>query len=290
MAGKIAKAAEAAAAKGTPKTINGWLNAYKDQIAKALPSVITPERFVRMAMTAQSSNKMLHDCDPISFIGAALTAAQLGLEPNTPLGQAYLIPYRNNKKGIIECQFQIGYKGLLDLANRSGLLQNVSAQVVYENDEFEFEYGLEPKLKHKPAMGDRGAAAWVYAVYHLTNGGYNFEVASIDDIKKFARAKSKAYNSGPWQTDFEAMAKKTMLKRVLKYAPLKSEVASAVANDERKLNIEIKDEDVNVIPATYTEIDDDSDDNSSEENEGAAGDVIEGDTFVDTETGEVVHI
>lgn len=285
MAGKIAKAAETAALKSTPKTINGWLKAYQDQIAKALPSVITPERFVRMAMTAQSSNKMLHDCDPISFIGAALTAAQLGLEPNTPLGQAYLIPYRNNKKGIIECQFQIGYKGLLDLANRSGLLKSVSAQVVYENDEFEFEYGLEPKLKHKPAMGDRGAAAWVYAVYHLTNGGYNFEVASIDDIKKFAKAKSKAYNSGPWQTDFEAMAKKTVLKRVLKYAPLKSEVASAVENDGRQLNIEINDDDVNVIPATYTEVEDDN-----TESESAAGDVIEGDTFIDAETGEVVHI
>lgn len=281
MAGKIAKATASAAAKEPPKTINQWLKAYERQIAKALPSVITPERFVRMAMTAQSSNKMLHECDPVSFIGAALTAAQLGLEPNTPLGQAYLIPYRNNSKNIVECQFQIGYKGLLDLANRSGLLKSVSAQVVYENDEFEFEYGLEPKLKHKPAMHDRGAAAWVYAVYHLTNGGYNFEVMSMDDVREFAKAKSKSYNRGPWQTDFEAMAKKTVLKRVLKYAPLKSEVAAAVNNDERKLDIEINDDDVAVIPATYTEIEEDMQDGD--------GNADNRDTFVDTETGEVVH-
>ena len=285
MAGKIVKAAEAK--KEPPKTLNGWIGAYKNQIAKALPSVITPERFVRMAMTAVNSNPMLHDCEPMSFLGAALTAAQLGLEPNTPLGQAYLIPYRNNRKGIIECQFQIGYKGLLDLANRSGLLRNVSAQVVYENDEFEFEYGLEPKLKHRPATGDRGRAVCVYAVYHLTNGGYNFEVASIEDIKKFAEEKSKSYNNGPWKTDFEAMAKKTVLKRVLKYAPLKSEIASAVANDERQLNIEINDEDVNVVPVTYTEIDTDD---SNTENGGAESEFIEKDMFIDTKTGEVVGV
>lgn len=273
MAGKIQTAASAAAAKNeTPKTLNGWLGMYKNQIAKALPSVITPERFVRMAMTAANANPQLQVCEPMSFLGAALTAAQLGLEPNTPLGQAYLIPFKNNRKGgIMECQFQIGYKGLLDLANRSGLLKSVSAQVVYENDDFEFEYGLEPKLKHKPAMSNRGNAVWVYATYHLTNGGYNFEVMSMDDVREFAKQKSKTFNNGPWQTDFEAMAKKTVLKKVLKYAPLKSEVASVVANDGNTLELKIEDEDVNVIPTTYTEID------------------TEDNTIIDTETGEIIH-
>lgn len=276
MAGKITetvKNKEMAKAE-SPKTLNGWLALYKKQISKALPSVITPERFIRMAMTAANSNPALHECDPMSFLGAALTAAQLGLEPNTPLGQAYLIPYKNNNKGITECQFQIGYKGLLDLANRSGVLRNVSAQVVYENDEFEFEYGLEPKLKHKPAMYDRGVAIWVYATYHLTNGGYNFEVMSIDDVREFAKSKSKAYNRGPWQTDFEAMAKKTVLKRVLKYAPMKSETASAVANDGHSFELDIKDEDANVIPVTYTEID--------------GEEVKENNAVIDGETGEIL--
>ena len=275
MAGKIQTATTTVAAKKeTPTTLNGWLAMYKPQIAKALPSVITPERFIRMAMSAANSNAQLHKCDPVSFIGAALTAAQLGLEPNTPLGQAYLIPYNNHKKGIVECQFQIGYKGLIDLANRSGLLKNVTAQVVYENDEFYFEFGLEPKLKHKPAMSNRGNPVWVYATYHLTNGGYNFEVMSMDDVREFAKKKSKTFNNGPWQTDFESMAKKTVLKRVLKYAPLKSETAAAVSSDERSFELDIKDDEIDVIPTTYTEVDDDA----------------ETETFIDTDTGEVIHV
>lgn len=276
--GKIAAAANNAASKKEPENLNGWLRLYKNQIAKALPSVITPERFVRMAMTALTGNPKLQNCTPETFIGAALTAAQLGLEPNTPLGQAYLIPYGNT------CQFQIGYKGLLDLANRSGLLKNVTAQVVYENDEFEFEFGLEPKLRHKPAMSNRGKPLWVYATYHLTNGGYNFEVMSMDDIRKFAKEKSKTYNNGPWQTDFEAMAKKTVLKKVLKYAPLKSETASAAAQDGGTFKLEIKDDDVNVIPVSYEDIAEESEETAD------ALPTPENDVFVDSSTGEVIQV
>ena len=272
MAGKIQTAASAAAAKNeTPKTLNGWLGMYKNQIAKALPSVITPERFIRIAMTAANANPQLQVCEPMSFLGAALTVAQLGLEPNTPLKQAYLIPYNNRKKGIVECQFQIGYKGLMTLVHRSGMLKRVGAEIVYENDDFEFEYGLEPKLKHKPAMSNRGKPVWVYASYHLTNGGYNFKVMSIDDVVEFAKKKSKTFDNGPWQTDFEAMAEKTVLKRVLKYAPMSSEIATAIAFDERSLEFKIEDEDVNVIPTTYTDVD------------------IEDNKVIDTETGEIIH-
>ena len=90
----------------------------------------------------------------MSFLGALMNAAQLGLEPNTPLGQAYLIPYRN--KGKLECQFQIGYKGLIDMVYRNENIQTVQAQCVYENDDFQYELGLDPKLVHKPALKDRG--------------------------------------------------------------------------------------------------------------------------------------
>ena len=124
------------------KTIQQYIKSMEGEIKRALPSVITPERFTRMVLSALSTNPKLAACTPKSFLGAMMSAAQLGLEPNTPLGQAYLIPYRN--KGVDEVQFQIGYKGLVDLAYRSGEVEVVQAQTVYENDKFECEYGLEP--------------------------------------------------------------------------------------------------------------------------------------------------
>ncbi len=97
-------------------TIVDMVKALEPEIRRALPAVITPERFTRMALSAINNTPELADCTPMSFIAALMNAAQLGMEPNTPLGQAYLIPYRN--KGTLECQFQLGYKGLIDLAYR----------------------------------------------------------------------------------------------------------------------------------------------------------------------------
>ena len=114
-----------------PKNIRSYIKIYEGEIAKALPSVLTPERFSRMVLTAMTKTPKLANCKPESFIAAMLEAAQLGLEPNTPLGQAYLIPYGNS------CQFQIGYKGLIDLAHRSKELKSIEAHEVYENDEFD---------------------------------------------------------------------------------------------------------------------------------------------------------
>ena len=229
--GIIAKKTEEKAAAHSPTSIKDWIRVYKSQIDAALPAVMTAERFTRIALSAVSNTPKLAQCTAPSFIGAMMNAAQLGLEPNTPLGQAYLIPYENKKKGVTECQFQIGYKGLVDLAYRSGEVKTVGAQIVYENDEFDFEFGLEPKLKHKPAKSNRGEPAWVYAMFKLINGGEGFEVMSIENIREHAKKYSKSYNSGPWQTNFEEMAKKTMIKKVLKYAPLKSDFVRAMAAD-----------------------------------------------------------
>lgn len=217
------------------KSIAEWIKVYQDQIALALPTVMTPERFTRIALSAVSKTPMLAQCEAGSFIGAMMASAQLGLEPNTPLGQAYLIPFKNNKKGIVECQFQIGYKGLIDLARRSGEIKSIEARIVYENDEFEYELGLEPKLKHIPAMENRGEMVWVYAVYHLVNGGYAFEVMSKSDVQAHRVKYSKAQNS-PWNTDFEEMAKKTVLKKVLKYAPLKTDYIRGTVEDDKVIN------------------------------------------------------
>lgn len=214
------------------KSMVEWVKSFEGEIKKALPTVITPERFTRMTLTALSVNPKLGQCTPKSFLGAMMSAAQLGLEPNTPLGQAYLIPYKN--KGVDEVQFQIGYKGLIDLAYRSGEVELVQAQIVYENDKFECQYGLEPKLVHIPADKERGNAIKVYAMFKTKSGGYGFDVMSIEDVKKHAKKYSQSFSSSysPWTTNFEEMAKKTVLKKVLKYAPMKSDFVRGVVQDE----------------------------------------------------------
>ena len=212
------------------KTIQDYVKVMEGEIRKALPSVLTPERFTRMVLSAISTTPKLAECTPQSFLGAMMTAAQLGVEPNTPLGQAYLIPYKN--KGIMTCQFQLGYKGLIDLAYRSGQVSIIQAQTVCENDDFCYELGLEPKLEHKPARTDRGNPSFYYAMFRTKDGGYGFEVMSVEEVRAHAKRFSKAYSSGPWQTNFDEMAKKTVLKKCLKYAPLKSDFVRAVAQDE----------------------------------------------------------
>ncbi len=246
----IAKAAAAAPAEKKTKTVRAYVKDYEAEIAKALPSVMTPERFTRMVLTAITQTPKLAECTPASFIGAMLTAAQLGVEPNTPLGQAYLIPFKN--KGVLQCQFQLGYKGMLDLAHRSGEIKSIEARTVYENDEFVYSLGLEPKLEHKPALTNRGNSIAYYAVIHLITGGYIFEVMSKEDVSTHARRFSKAFDNGPWKTDFDEMAKKTVLKKALKYAPLKTEFARGIVADERAAIFDAKD--INVIPEDVVDV------------------------------------
>lgn len=213
-------------------TVTEFVKSMQEEFKNALPKVLTPERFTRIALTALSNTPELKKSTAASLMGGLMQAAQLGLEPNTPLGQAYLIPYKN--KGILECQFQVGYKGMLDLAYRSDTIKTVQAYVVYENDKFEYELGLEPKLKHIPATENRGEPVQVYAIFKTNNDGYGFEVMSIEDVRNHGKKYSKSFNSqySPWTTNFEEMAKKTVIKKVLKYAPLKTEFATAIAVDE----------------------------------------------------------
>lgn len=252
--------------KNSRTTLEGYIKALAPEIEKALPSVITPERFTRMTLTALSSNPKLAQCTPKSFLGAMMNAAQLGLEPNTPLGQAYLIPYNNH--GTMEVQFQIGYKGLVDLAYRSGEVSIIQAMIVYENDLFECEFGLDPKLKHIPADTNRGKPIKVYAYFKTQKGGYGFDVMSMEDAEEFARKNSQPYKQGrntPWKTFFEEMAKKTILKRVLKLAPLKSDFVKAMSQDETIKTemspdmMDVRDElEAEYVEAEYTEADSDS--------------------------------
>lgn len=246
----IQKAAEnrMAASGKKPVTMQDYIKKMEGEIAKALPSVITPERFTRITLSALSTNTKLQECTPQSFLGAMMTAAQLGMEPNTPLGQAYLIPYGK------QCQFQLGYKGLIDLAYRSGEVSTIQAHAVYENDEFEYSFGLEPTLRHVPAKQNRGEPILFYAMFRTKDGGYGFEVMSIDDIRTHAQKYSKSFGNGPWQTNFEEMAKKTVLKRVMKYAPLKSDFIRGIAQDET-IKTELS-EDMYSSPTVYIEAED----------------------------------
>lgn len=230
--GLTRKTAAMTAAQQKDTSLKGLIRSMEPEIKKALPSVITPERFTRMVFTALSSNPVLQDCTPQSFLGSMMQAAQLGLEPNTPIGQAYLIPYKNH--GRLECQFQLGYKGLIDLAYRSGEIKDIQAHEVYENDTFEYEFGLEPKLKHIPATSNRGEVIMYYAVFHMVNGGYGFEVMSKDDIVKHAQKTSQSYGTSfsPWNKYFDEMAKKTVVKKCLKYAPIKTDFVREIATDE----------------------------------------------------------
>lgn len=259
------------AAKAEKKTMQAYIKAMEPAIKKALPSVITPERFTRMVLSALSATPKLAECSPQSFLAAMMTAAQLGVEPNTALGQAYLLPYRNH--GNMECQFQLGYKGLIDLAYRSGEVSVIQAHTVYENDVFEYELGMDPKLRHVPAKSDRGEAVAYYAMFKTKDGGYGFEVMSVDDVQRHAQRYSKSYGSGssPWRSNFDEMAKKTVLKRALKYAPLKSDFVRGVAQDET-IKAELSDEMYAVPDETVFK---------------AEGEEIDS-TAVDTETGEVI--
>lgn len=244
MAGTIQAAAQASVAKKERKTLQDYIKVMEPEIKKALPSVITPERFTRMVLSAVSTNPKLAECTPQSFLGAMMTAAQLGVEPNTALGQAYLIPFRNH--GMMECQFQLGYKGLIDLAYRSGDVSIIQAQTVYENDVFEYELGLDPKLKHVPATSNRGNPIAYYAMFKTKDGGYGFEVMSVEDARAHGMKYSKSFGNSPWQTNFDEMAKKTVLKKVLKYAPLKSEFTRGVVQDETTKTV--IDEDMYSVP------------------------------------------
>jgi recombination protein RecT len=214
--------------------IHAILTKKSAEIKKALPAVMTHERFTRIALTAISANPTLAQAavtSPMTFVGSVMTAAQLGLEPNTPLGHCYLIPRK--RKGVWEVQFQLGYKGLIDLAYRSGEVSLVQAHCVYENDTFEYELGLEPKLRHVPTTGERGAMIYAYAIFKTKNGATGFSCMSKHDLDSHRDQFSDAAKSdySPWTTHYEEMAKKTVLKDALRYAPLKSDFVRQASLD-----------------------------------------------------------
>lgn len=194
---------------------------FKAQLARV--KSIDPERYLRLALTEIRKNPKLLRCTPQSFLGAVMTGAQLGLEPDVR-GLAYLIPRWNGKTRTNDCTFMVGYRGYLDLARRSGV--DVQAEVVYEHDFFDFEYGTDRFLRHKPVMTDRGAPIAAYAV-----AGKQFMVLSVSEIEK-RRGRAQAGDKGPWTTDWDAMARKTAVRALAAYLPQTVELAQAALLDE----------------------------------------------------------
>jgi recombination protein RecT len=216
----------------------------KPQLQKALPKHVTTERLARVALTAVRNNPKLGAADPMSLMGAIMTSAQLGLEPNTPLGQAYLIPYGQ------QVQFQLGYKGLVDLAHRSKQYRQIMAMAVDEADEFRFSYGLNADLHHVPSNTPSGNIVAYYAMYKLVNGGYDFKVWPRAKVEEHAKKYSQSYKAGkkdsPWFSAFDQMACKTVLIDLLRYAPKSVELAQAVSADSHTLTMDPNDPDLNV--------------------------------------------
>ena len=206
----------------------------------ALPENWDADRFTRIAITAIKGNTDLQRCDPYSVIGSLMLSAQLGLEPNSPLHEASLIPYKG------KAQFQIEYRGLLKLVWNSGLITFIDFDKICENDEYEYEKGFEPKFIHRPKFaGKRGEAIAYYAYAELKGGGKVLHIMSKEEVLEHAKKFSKTYNekndsfSGPWYTDFDSMAIKTVLKILSdKKLPKKTtneaiRFASAIDKDER---------------------------------------------------------
>lgn len=212
------------------KTIFDVIQAGAKQFATALPKHINSDRFVRIAITTIRQNPKLAQCNQESLLGALMVSAQLGLEPGV-LGQCYLIPYGR------ECQFQIGYKGMIELLRRSGQLKDIYAYSVYENDEFEMTYGLDRDLKHKPNLQNKGNFIGCYCVAVLKDDARAFEYMTKEEIEAHGKKFSKTYGNGPWKTDFEAMAHKTVVKKMLKWLPLSVEFLEMANKDEKTFKV-----------------------------------------------------
>jgi recombination protein RecT len=204
-------------------TVRDLFEKSKGQIRMALPKHVNADRLLRVVLTSVQKTPTLLDCDRVSLLGAVMQAAQLGLEVDNGLGHAYLVPYGKTATLIL------GYRGMIDLARRSGQLSTIYAEVVHEKDAFDYEMGLRPRLTHKPSdEDDPGAFTHVYAVAKLRDGGEQFVVMSKRQVEAI-RTRSKASANGPWKTDTEEMIKKTAIRRLFKVLPVSIEMATAAA-------------------------------------------------------------
>ena len=220
----------AAPAKKSVPTIKDHLSGenFKSQLRAALPKHCSPDRFVRIALTAVTRTPKLLQADQASFFQALLSLSQFGLEPDGR--RAHLIPFENRKRGCTEVQLIIDYKGLVELIMRSGEVSNIHADVVCEHDEFEFNMGQVQRHSYKLGQ-PRGNPIGAFSICTFKDGSTKAEVMGKDDIEVI-RARSRSANNGPWVTDWAEMAKKTVFRRLSKWLPLSPEIMDAVEHDD----------------------------------------------------------
>ncbi len=228
----------AIAVVGSKNNLKHLMGQAKSSIADIIPKHITAERVLKMSLVAASKTPKLMECTKDSFLKSVMTASECGLDFSGTTGQGYLVPYYSKKLGAHECQFIAGYRGLMDMARRSGKVTRLESRVVYKNDKFKFSYGINQTIEHTPCMtGDRGEIICVYAIAQLSDGSIQSEVMPIEDVEEI-RTRSKAKDSGPWKTDYSEMARKTVLRRLCKYIPSSQEMEKLIAADP-EVDVEI---------------------------------------------------
>ena len=181
--------------------------------------------FLSSLLTLVNNNNLLQKANPTSVLAAAATAASLDLPVNPSLGLAWIVPYGNG------AQFQLGYRGAIALAMRSGQMKSIVMTEVYEG-----ECKCWNRFTETFEFGDRVSDSIIgyYARFETVNGFVKATFWTKEEVLKHAKRFSKSFNRGPWQTDFDAMAKKTVLLSIIKtYAPMSIEMQSAFENDEK---------------------------------------------------------
>lgn len=236
--GQLAKAAQGkqmqAAGVTAQSGIAEILQHAWPRIQAVMPKHMSSERMFQIALSAINTTPKLAECSPTTILSCVMKCSALGLEPSAVdgLGRAYILPYRS--KNGMQAQLILGYKGMIALARRSGEIKDISARAVYEGDTFEYEFGLNENLRHIPSARkheDNEKPTYVYMTAHFKDGGHYIDVMTLEEVEAI-RKRSKASNNGPWVTDYEAMAKKTVIRRAFPYLPVSIEAQNAAASDE----------------------------------------------------------
>lgn len=209
----------------------------ESHLRSLLPQSMTVDKFQGVVVAAVADNMDLLDCDRGSLLKACLSAAELGLSLNKNMGEADILKVWDGRLKKNVAQFRPRYKGLMKLATQSGEVLKIESRLVYENDLFEVEEGLDAHITHKHGLSNRGAMVGAYCVWKLKNGQTQFEVMNKEQIlaiRDRSSAKTKDGNIvGPWKTDEAEMWRKTVVRRASKYMPLSTEAQRAVAVDNQ---------------------------------------------------------